>query len=144
MVFKGIDNQIEEFTLIPFDPQEFELMTGIKVGDDFEHDEVSFNPVIGNIDMIASLLIPDVIKMIDWFKGLSLNKSVNLTLFVYYGQLCSDLLKNDPNIKRIRITRDGSVPILGCGGSSGSLEEILKMYFVECKMNKWQLQKIVT
>jgi hypothetical protein len=142
MIFQGISNQKVEFTLIPFDPCEFELMTGIKVGDDFEHYDVGFNLVIDNIDMLANLFISDVIKMIDWFEDLSLNKNIDSTLSVYYGQLCFDLLKNDPDIKSIRITHDGSVPIPGCGGYSGDLEKILKMYFVDCEMNKCQLQKI--
>ncbi|WP_294309891.1 hypothetical protein [uncultured Chryseobacterium sp.] len=143
MIFDGIDNQKLEFTLIPFDPHEYELMTGLVVGDDFEHNDVGFNLVIGNIEIFASLFISDVIKMIDWFEDLSLNKSVDLILSVYHGQLYFDLLKNDPDLKHIRITHDGSVPIPGCGGYSGNLEEIFKMYFVECEMNKWQLQKIV-
>lgn len=142
MIFDGINNQKVEFTLIPFDPHEFELMTGIKTEDDFNHDDVGFNMVIGNRDMSASLLVSDVIKMINWFEDLSSNKNVESTLSVYYGLLCFDVLKNDPDIKSIRITYDGSVPIPGCSGYSGDFDEILKMYFFECEMDKGQLHRI--
>lgn len=142
MVFNGINNQKVEFTLIPFDPHAFELMTGIKVTDDFEHYDVGFNLVIGDRNMHASIFISDVKRMVDWFEAFSLNKSVDSTLSVYHGQLCFNLLKNDVPAKHIRIINDGSVSIPGCGGYSGNLEEIVKMYFVECELNNWQLQKI--
>ncbi|MEG1590459.1 hypothetical protein [Chryseobacterium sp.] len=143
MIFNGINNQKVEFRLIPFDAHEFEFLTGIKVEEDYEPHDVGFNLIIGNRDMFASILISDVIKIVDWFENLLYNKVVDSQLSVYHGQLCFDLLKNDFNKKIIRIINDGSIPIPGIGGYSGDLQEILKMYFVECEMSKNELETII-
>ncbi|WP_343663043.1 WapI family immunity protein [Chryseobacterium mucoviscidosis] len=143
MIFKGINGQNVEFRLISFDPKEFELMTGIKLEDDYEPYDVGFNLIIGNRDMLASILISDVVKIVDWFEDLLNNKDVDLKLSVYHGQLSFDLLKNDFAKKIIRITNDGSVPIPGVGGYSGNLNEILKAYFVECEMDGKELETII-
>lgn len=141
MVFNGINNQKVEFTLIPFDPHAFELMTGIKVTDDFEHYDVGFNLVIGDRNMHASIFISDVKRMVDWFEALSLNKSVDSALSIYHSQLCFNLLKNDvPAAYAYHQWRFGIYSRLW--RVFGKLEEILKMYFVECELNNWQLQKI--
>ena len=143
MIFKGINGQNVEFRLISFDPKEFELMTGIKLEDDYEPYDVGFNLIIGNRDMLASILISDVVKIVDWFEGLLNNKDVDLKLSVYHGQLSFDLLKNDFAKNIIRITNDGLVPISGVGGYSGNLNEILKAYFVECEMDGKELETII-
>jgi hypothetical protein len=143
MIFNGINSQKLELRLIPFDPHEFELMTGFKVEDSFQPTIVDFNLIIGNKDMYSSILISDVIELIDWFEKFLLNKTVDSHLSIYHGQLCFDLLNDDADSKTIRITHDGSIPIPGNGGYSGNLDYMLKTHFVEYEISLKELNRII-
>lgn len=141
MIFNGISRAIE-FQLLLFDRDEWELMTGFRTISE-PYYNIGLKLEIGNLEVITSIFISDVKKMIDWFDSLLLNKLVEPKLLVLHSQLSFDLVQANSSFNIVRITYHGTIPVPGIGGRSGYIDESLLKDFVECRMNTNELKKII-
>lgn len=140
MIFNGINNQIIEFRL---EYHDLEQLTGIKEKSNYR---ILYLAIEG-INSSMCLLISDVNKIIEWFEGLLLNKSIEPKLSTLDNQLYFDLLKNNPGSKVIRITHDNTIPVPGFGAYAlepgQKKEDVFKRRFLDCEMDNMELQRIV-
>jgi hypothetical protein len=141
MIFNGINNQKLEFQLRLFDRDEWELMTGLRTI--MEPYDIGLRLDVVNIEVLTSIYVSDVEKMIQWFDGLLVNKLVENKLLVLHNQLSFDLLQNNPNFNTIRIVYDGTLPVPGIGGCSEHIDDSLQKDCIECKMDSEDLDRII-
>ncbi|UFH33429.1 hypothetical protein LNP04_06900 [Chryseobacterium sp. C-71] len=141
MIFNGINNQKIEFKLLLFDRDEWELMTGSTTIT--EPYDIGLRLDMVKIEVLTSIFISDVNKMIQWFDGLHVKKSVEYKLFVLHNQLTFELLQNNADFKTIRIEYDGTLPVPGIGGCSEYIDDSLQKDCIECKLDNENLNRII-
>lgn len=141
MIFNGINNQKLEFKLLLFDRDEWELMTGLRTIT--EPYNIGLRLDMVKIEVLTSIFISDVNKMIQWFDSLHVKKSVEYKLLVLHNQLTFELLRNNANFNIIRIEYDGTLPVPGIGGGSGYIDDYLLKNSIECKMENEDLNRII-
>lgn len=135
MVFKGINEQTVEFRITNYQFPEITnceydsnwLLVYLKVKSDF-----------GNWQTIdPSLLVRDVKSMIEWFKKVSENESLDSDYLVFLEpNLEFELKSSTTDKKRIRIIFDlESRP-------KNAVDE--KEYYVDCELNNKELKQIVS
>ena len=94
-----------------------------------------------------SILISEIEQVIKWFENLLLNNVEEDVIEVYYKQLKFELLKHNPNFKKIRITHDSSIPIPFMGGYSLATgfkyEDVFKKISIEFEMDVTEQKRIV-
>lgn len=94
-----------------------------------------------------NILISDIEQIIKWFQSLLLNNIAQETILTNEKQLQFELLENNLNYKKIKITYDTTVPIPGMGGYSLApglkYEDVFNKQSIESEINTTELQKIV-
>ncbi|WBX75326.1 hypothetical protein PG911_11730 [Tenacibaculum ovolyticum] len=94
-----------------------------------------------------SILISDIEQVIEWFDSLLLNNVVKDIILTNDKQLKFELLENNPNYKKVKITHDSSIPVQGMGAYSLApglkYEDVFKKLSIEYEMDRAELQRIV-
>ena len=142
MLFKGLNNENLHFDLAYTD---YAKLTGY-VGQS-EITRLSLYLNYKNRQTASSILVSDVLKIIEWFENLTINKIVEQKILVFNKQLYFDLLKNNFDRKVIRITYDTTVPTSGKGAYSLSpgakREHFSTIISVKCEMDNLEVERVV-
>ncbi|TVZ08137.1 hypothetical protein JM80_0621 [Cellulophaga sp. RHA_52] len=134
MIFHGINNQIVELKITNY---QFPKIT------DYEYDSnwlliyLNVKSDCGNWQTVdPSLLVGDVIEIIEWFEKISQNKTPKYECLDFIEpNLAFELTKAGMDFKTVRIKFDLE--------SRPKSADDKKDYFVDCKMDNSQLQKVI-
>lgn len=134
MIFHGINNQIVELKITNY---QFPKIT------DYEYDSnwlliyLNVKSDCGNWQTVdPSLLVGDVIEIIEWFEKISQNKTPKYECLDFIEpNLAFELIKAGMDFKTVRIKFDLESRPKGVDDK--------KDYFVDCKMDNSQLQKVI-
>ncbi|WP_299156836.1 hypothetical protein [uncultured Tenacibaculum sp.] len=147
MIIEGTNGQKLTFSLIFIKKPKVCEQTGFVYTEKPKLINLPLHLGIDNSVWHTSILISEIKELIQWFKNLLLNKIPNKQVLTNERQLQFDLLENNPEFKRIRITHDTSIPILENGAyslASGlKYEDVFKKSFIEFEMGEIELKRII-
>lgn len=134
------NNYIFEFFYNPFDAQNFEEITGLKIDSNFCDGEILTilkQEINGETFDIRSGRIQrqEGNNIIDWLKLITKDNFVDQCLSFYYDSFTLTLLEHNNGIYTICVMYDGSKPIPELGGYSGNLEDLTRVYSAEFQID---------
>ncbi|APU10198.1 hypothetical protein A5M85_07845 [Cellulophaga lytica] len=134
MIFHGINNQIVELKITNY---QFPKITDCEYDSNWLLIYLNVKSDCGNWQTVdPSLLVGDVIEIIEWFEKISQNKTPKYECLDFIEpNLAFELIKAGMDFKTVRIKFDlESIP---------KSADDKKDYFVDCKMDNSQLQKVI-
>ncbi|ADY29290.1 WapI family immunity protein [Cellulophaga lytica] len=134
MIFHGINNQIVELKITNY---QFPKITDCEYDSNWLLIYLNVKSDCGNWQTVdPSLLVGDVIEIIEWFEKISQNKTPKYECLDFIEpNLAFELIKAGMDFKTVRIKFDLE--------SRPKSADDKKDYFVDCKMDNSQLQKVI-
>ncbi|EWH14434.1 hypothetical protein KLA_03682 [Cellulophaga geojensis KL-A] len=134
MIFHGINNQIVELKIANY---QFPKITDCEYDSNWLLIYLNVKSDCGNWQTAdPSLLVGDVIEIIEWFEKISQNKTPKYECLDFIEpNLAFELIKAGMDFKTVRIKFDLE--------SRPKSADDKKDYFVDCKMDNSQLQKVI-
>lgn len=134
MIFHGINNQIVELKITNY---QFPKITNCEYDSNWLLIYLNVKSDCGNWQTVdPSLLVGDVIEIIEWFEKISQNKTPKYECLDFIEpNLAFELIKAGMDFKTVRIKFDLE--------SRPKSADDKKDYFVDCKMDNSQLQKVI-
>lgn len=134
MIFHGINNQIVELKITNY---QFPKITDCEYDSNWLLIYLNVKSDCGNWQTVdPSLLVRDVIEIIEWFEKISQNKTPKYECLDFIEpNLAFELTKAGMDFKTVRIKFDLE--------SRPKSADDKKDYFVDCKMDNSQLQKVI-
>ncbi|WP_349664748.1 hypothetical protein IZU89_07480 [Cellulophaga lytica] len=134
MIFHGINNQIVELKITNY---QFPKITNCEYDSNWLLIYLNVKSDCGNWQTVdPSLLVGDVIEIIEWFEKISQNKTPKYECLDFIEpNLAFELIKAGMDFKTVRIKFDLE--------SRPKSSDDKKDYFVDCKMDNSQLQKVI-
>jgi len=134
MIFHGINNQTVELKITNY---QFPKITNCEYDSNWLLIYLNVKSDCGNWQTVdPSLLVGDVIEIVEWFEKISLNKTPKYECLDFIEpNLAFELIKAGVDYKTVRIKFDLE--------SRPQSADDKKDYFVDCKMDNSQLQKVI-